>query len=106
MNELGDGRVLCIGTSSGNINGGAGGLGVMRFDANGALDPTFSGDGIERYLVNAAGAIGKGFIKPNGDIIAAGIYADAGFIYRFMTVCWDSSGTLNPNYGTGVFSRI
>ena len=43
---MGDGRILCVGISSSNINGGVNGIGAMRFLANGSVDPTFSGDGI------------------------------------------------------------
>jgi len=98
--QLPDTRILCIGRSSGNINGGTNGFGAMRFLSGGSLDTSFNSDGITRYDINVASPVGKGFILPDQKIIAAGTTYDVSFNAHFTVVCFDSTGTLDTTFAT------
>ncbi len=101
VRQMPDGRVVCTGYSTGNINGGSNGIGVMRFTANGVLDSSFSGDGIERYLLSIGNGLGAGFITSDDDVIAAGSWVDNAFIRHFLVAAWDSAGVLDSTFFTG-----
>ena len=91
-----DGRIVAAGE--------AGGLGRMfalaRYNANGTLDTTFSGDGkvltnFTKGLDGAAGVV----IQSNGKIVAAGTaYADCG-CNKFALARYDTNGTLDATFG-------
>ncbi len=82
---------------------------VVRYDSNGNLDPTFSGDGklttdfggfqIGGESDDAANSV---VLQPDGKIVAAGraTYThDTGFIYQdFAVARYDSSGNLDTSF--------
>ncbi len=97
-----DGRILCIGLSTGNINGGVNGYGAIRFTSDGALDPNFDGDGIVRYSpsVSGYGAV-RGHLLDNEKITFAFSSLSSYPYHFYMTSsAIDSDGALNAAYGT------
>jgi uncharacterized delta-60 repeat protein len=64
-----DGKALLVGRIRGNRDD----LGVIRLKAGGALDTSFSGDGILRIDVNGSTDAGAaGLLQPNGKLVVAG----------------------------------
>jgi uncharacterized delta-60 repeat protein len=64
-----DGKAILVGRIRGNHDD----LGVIRLKAGGALDTSFSGDGILRIDVNGATDAGAdGLLQPNGKLVVAG----------------------------------
>ncbi len=100
-----DYRILCIGSCSGNANGGVNGIGLMRFSHDGTLDPTFSGDGKVIYSDQVFTAFGKvyGHLLSNGRIIAIASVWDASYLDYFFAVAFDSTGAVDYNFGDGGF---
>ena len=99
-----DGRITCVGASVGNINGGTSGLGAMRFNADGSMDNTFSGDGVTRLDLAGTGYthdfdLGTGVMLPNGDLLVIGLLT-AGGTQTVGMVKIDSTGTIDMNFGT------
>ncbi len=101
---MSDGRILCVGVSSSNINGGVNGIGAMRFLSNGSLDPTFSGDGITRlptfsnklFFTNFSGHLLK-----DGRIISIGTAVlNGSFTNQMAAAAFDSTGAIDNTFGT------
>lgn len=64
-----DGKALLVGRIRGNHDD----LGLIRLKAGGALDTSFSGDGILRIDVNGSTDAGAaGLLQPNGKLVVAG----------------------------------
>ncbi|MEP7265880.1 MAG: T9SS type A sorting domain-containing protein [Bacteroidota bacterium] len=104
---LPDGRITCIGTCSGNINGGVNAPGIMRFLPDGTLDLSFNGTGILQYSTGLNSSFGKllGFVLSNGNSIVAGEYNDASVNKHFFAVAVDSTGNPLTGYGAnGLFT--
>lgn len=65
-----DGKILVIGNSYGNINGGQYGIGLLRFLPDGQLDNSFSDDG-KMVLPFYGGTAVRGAVTESGDIYVA-----------------------------------
>jgi uncharacterized delta-60 repeat protein len=77
-----DGKAILIGRIRGNDDD----LGVIRLRAGGALDTSFSGDGILRIDVNGSTDAGAdGVLQPNGKLVAVGQTWQGG-LPRFLLV--------------------
>jgi uncharacterized delta-60 repeat protein len=81
-------------------------IAVARYQTNGALDTSFSGDG--KVIVNAVAssineqAYGVTFDQ-DGKIVVAGYAAEAGQTYDFVVVRLDTGGTLDATFdGDGI----
>ena len=102
---LSDGRIVCMGNSSGNINGGVNAVGLMRFNADGTLDLTFDGDG----KVQKSG-IGLFYSELNGYIvndryIVGGLATDGSFLQHFFAVAFDTTGAVDTTWASnGIFN--
>jgi uncharacterized delta-60 repeat protein len=93
-----DSKILLGGYS---INGDVRSFVVMRFNVNGSLDTTFSGDGITSTVVGSGtGSTGSMVIQPNGRIIVAGS-ATVNGNEDFALVRYYISGALDTFFGTG-----
>ena len=88
-----DGKVLL---SMIQIENGGGGPVVARLTASGALDTTFSGDGIAS-LVNQ-GQISSIELQADGKIVVGGYLAVGGFDSIGVVVRLNSDGTLDTSY--------
>ena len=77
---------------------------VLRYDSNGTLDSTFSGDGIVRYNGTAAGAdYGHAVaIQPDGKIVVVGETIN-GANFDVIILRFNSNGTLDSTFsGDGI----
>jgi uncharacterized delta-60 repeat protein len=90
-----DGKIVAAGTA-----GGAGiKFALARYNANGTLDTTFSGDGkvMTDFTPGLDGAAGV-VIQANGKIVAAGTaYADCG-CNKFALARYNANGTLDSTF--------
>ncbi len=77
-----DGRIVAAGDISGRFA-------IARFTAGGALDTTFSGDGLDRQEADGADNV---LIQPDGRILAEGTS-------DFSAVRYNADGTLDTGFG-------
>jgi uncharacterized delta-60 repeat protein len=108
VHVLPDGRITCIGGSSGNINGGMNAVGVMRFMSNGTLDLSFNGTGKRQFAFSGFTTQASriyGYVLQNGTIIATGNCYDGSFNQHFFSVAFDSTGAVDTTYAVnGIFT--
>jgi len=95
-----DGKVILVGTTGGDF-------GVMRFDTQGCLDRTFSGDG--KVTTDIAGGTDWPYavaIQADGKIVVVG-YSTSGSKH-FAAVRYLPNGSLDTTFGTGgkVITRV
>jgi uncharacterized delta-60 repeat protein len=88
----GDGRIVVAGT----ISGGTGDVfTVGRYDADGSLDATFSGDGIQTAsLAGSGGEAHAVMVQPDGKIVAAGLGSGP----NFVLARYDLDGSLDTAF--------
>jgi uncharacterized delta-60 repeat protein len=99
---LPDGRIYTVGTSTFNVNGGAVGLGVMRYLENGTLDATYSGDGkawvaMTAPLTNIGGH--SALLLPDNAVLWIGFGQESGQPRKVHFAKFDSTGTLDSDFG-------
>ena len=83
-----DGKIVAAGYSR---NGSNDDFAVVRYDSNGSLDTTFSGDGIVTTAVGAGNDLGYSVaMQSDGKIVAAG-YSYSGTKYDFAVVRYSIS---------------
>ncbi len=93
-----DGRIVVVGWRISR------GFAVARYNADGSLDTTFSGDG--KTTTNMSGSSSQGArnvaIQPDGRIVVAG-HDRIGSSFRFAVVRYDTDGALDPSFsGDGI----
>src|SRR5215218_727706 len=72
-----DGKIVAVGT---DLAHGSGVFAVARYNPNGTLDTSFSGDGRQRTDVTPSGDRASGVaLQPDGKIVAVGSAASGGF---------------------------
>ena len=95
-----DGKIVVVGRSNGNF----GDFAFARYNADGTLDTTFSGDGIATVDINPGqnlGDVATGVaIQSDGKIVATGTATGAGSP-NFATTRLNADGTLDTDFGTG-----
>jgi uncharacterized delta-60 repeat protein len=76
-------------------------FGVARFEPDGSLDPTFSGDGFQAAAFNGAGAIGFAMtLQPGGRIVVAGDVETRPLgPFKFALARFRADGELDPSFG-------
>jgi len=89
-----DGKIVAGGTT------GANQASIVRYNANGSLDPSFSGDGIVSLTFGTASEINSLRIQWDGKIVLGG-FIDEGSGRDFLLVRLNSDGSLDPSFGTG-----
>jgi len=101
---LNGGRFYAVGSSGSNINGGAYGIGIMRYMEDGSLDPNYSGDGKTwsnlgggPYQPNVHSAL---LIADSSVLIVASAAAFFGEPRQLILVRFDMDGNLDPDFGT------
>ncbi len=91
-----DGRIVVVGTAS---NGTDFDFALARYDGDGALDPSFGGDGKVTTALGAGDDFATGVVvQPDGKIVAAGWTTDGNG--RFALARYLPSGDLDPSFGT------
>jgi uncharacterized delta-60 repeat protein len=92
-----DGKIVVVGQAGG---GDAGRVGVVRYNLNGSLDGTFSGDG--RVFTNFTPRLDYAddvAIQSDGKIVTAGAIRFFGPDPRFAVARFDVNGTLDATFG-------
>ncbi|MBE2221341.1 MAG: tandem-95 repeat protein [Anaerolineae bacterium] len=98
--EATTGKVVAVGESGGDFA-------VARYNSDGSLDTTFSGDGLVVTAVSANVDMALDVvIEPDGQIVAVGHEEDAGGNpIAFVAVRYNENGSLDTSFGTnGIFS--
>lgn len=109
---LNGGRFYAVGTSGANINGGAFGLGLMRYLENGALDASYGGDG--KAWTNLGGqpyqpTVHEALLLADSSVL---VIASAAPVFgqprEMMLVRFDPNGNLFAGYGNNgvVFTGV
>ncbi|HEY0426280.1 MAG TPA: FG-GAP-like repeat-containing protein [Pyrinomonadaceae bacterium] len=98
-----DGKIVAAGfTDLGNNNFA---FALARYNANGALDSSFDGDGKLVQDVTPVYDLVTGLaIQPDGKIIASG-YANGGTATDFATIRYNANGTVDTSFGVGGLAR-
>ncbi|HET6879718.1 MAG TPA: delta-60 repeat domain-containing protein, partial [Pirellulales bacterium] len=84
-----DGKLIAAGTSAGNFA-------VLRYDANGSVDPTFGSGGQVITTISGSGQARAVTLQSDGKIVAAGFSADNFALVRYL-----ADGSLDPSFGSG-----
>ncbi|MCF7734399.1 MAG: choice-of-anchor D domain-containing protein, partial [Akkermansiaceae bacterium] len=99
-----DGRILVAGEVS---NGSASDFGIVRYLANGTLDPSFGTGGIASVSIAAGNDFPKGlFARSDGKIVVAGAASTDFGVARLNTdgtldTSFGTAGTVMTDFGTG-----
>ena len=100
--EQPDGKIVCVGISSTNINGGVNGIGAQRFNIDGSLDTSFSDDGIARIPASGTGYSvvnsGSGILQPDGKVLVIALFSANSTNYIGMAR-FNSDGTTDMAFG-------
>ncbi|MCS7034958.1 MAG: hypothetical protein NZ561_13350 [Phycisphaerae bacterium] len=94
----GNGRIVVVGTSSSGSGANTRQFAVARFLANGAVDPTFSGDG--KTLIDWGVNADAQAVALSGSGIYVGGYKDLGATGQFALARLLSNGSLDTTYST------
>jgi uncharacterized delta-60 repeat protein len=95
-----DGKIVAVGYS---WNGSNSDFAVIRYNSNGSLDNSFSGDGIVTTDINSQSNEAYGVaIQPDGKIVVVG-YSSNGSNNDFAVVRYNTDGTLDNSFsGDGI----
>jgi uncharacterized delta-60 repeat protein len=89
-----DGKIVVAGSTS---HGGNGDVAIARYKTDGALDPTFDGDGlVTTNLGTGSDSANSVAIQPDGSIVVAGMAQDDTALVRYTP-----TGQLDATFGTG-----
>jgi len=96
---LTDGRILQIGWTT--PSSGAE-MTLLRYRADGTLDPTFATDGVGRFASPTSGLRGRDLtVVPDGTYLAAGTSSSEDAPSDFVVIRVDVDGGLVPDFGEG-----
>ena len=94
-----DGKVVAAG---GAVVDGFGEFALSRYLPDGALDPTFAGDGT--LTTDFPGVDARAFalaLQPDGKLVAAGYSYEGGDSIQFALARYQPNGILDPGFGRG-----
>jgi uncharacterized delta-60 repeat protein len=101
-----DGKIVVCGNI---LSDSTDGFLFLRYTTTGALDPTFSLDGIQKYNSGGSGSLGRSVaIQPDGKIVGAGYGPSAGSGARgIMLVRLNEDGTFDTSFdGDGIVTTL
>lgn len=90
---LADGRIVVVGFSRGNINGGRNALGLMRLMPDGSLDPTFGTNGTLQ-IGSVNGTYIGSLLQGRNELIVAFCYQKVGGSEQYYIARIDSAGNV------------
>ena len=93
-----DGKIVAFGTAF--IDPQKPVFAVVRYNANGSLDPTFGSGGVVTTGTGGIHEAHAGAVLPGGKIVAAGYKFD-GTNFEVELARYDTSGSLDPTFGSG-----
>jgi uncharacterized delta-60 repeat protein len=90
----GDGKIIAVGASGGDFSGGDFDFATVRYNADGSLDTTFSGDGIQTtdFGTNSDRAAGVA-LQGDGKIVVVGPGGPGAAFARY-----NANGSLDPSF--------
>jgi uncharacterized delta-60 repeat protein len=92
----GDGKIVAVGLAGGGT-GNPGHFALARYNPNGTLDPSFSGDGKQTTEVGDD-AFAKGVaLQGDGKLVVVGL-THTGGDYGFALARYNQIGTLDPSF--------
>ncbi len=98
-----DGKIVAAGYTG--PPDGLGDFALARYNPNGSLDPTFSGDGLvtTTFTTVSSDQVTAVAIASNGTIVAAGITGpeNVNGPWNFAIARYTSNGSLDPSFGFG-----
>lgn len=102
MDMQADGKMIVAGFAAPSGNPTAGAFGLMRFNANGTLDPSFgSGGKVTTDVGPGRDIVYDVAVQPDGKIVVAGYTEDAPNGHRsFALARYNSTGSLDATFGT------
>jgi uncharacterized delta-60 repeat protein len=86
-----DGKIMAVG-------GWSGGSALVRYDANGTLDPVFGSGG--KVMTSIGGNVSSVVVQPDGKFVVAG-EAPNGPASSFLLARFNDDGTPDTSFGTG-----
>lgn len=97
-----DGKIVVAGNGVGNML-------VARYNTDGELDNSFSGDGYVMQRINMDSRLGSLVVQPNGKILAGGTttlaYVPSGFEQFYLAIRFNSDGSPDNNFdGDGILT--
>ena len=91
-----NGKIVAVGATGGtNPNGNDSEFALARYNANGALDTSFSGDGKQTTEFGGDDAAGGVALQAGGKIVVAGA---GGLNSDFALARYDANGSLDPSF--------
>lgn len=93
-----DGKIVVAGTSYINLSGN--GFALARYNPDGILDNTFSGNGIVTTVISANSDEGMSIAIQNDDKILVAGYSNAPPFTDFATVRYNTDGTLDTSFAS------
>lgn len=98
--EQPDGKIIVAGVtyglSSANVNGV-----LVRYNPDGSLDTTFSGDGIVTTNWTLRSIFSRIALQPDGKIVVAGLFEPSQGDFRFAIWRYNTDGSLDTSFGGG-----
>ena len=93
------GKIIAAGSSVRSSSSSATSFAVTRYNSNGSLDTTFSGDGKLTVALGSTGGANAVAIQADGKIVAAG-YSGESFVDTTL-IRLNADGNLDPTFGSG-----
>jgi len=97
-----DGKIVAAGST---FNGSNTDFALVRYTANGSLDPTFGTDGVVTTPVGTGADVAYAVaVQPDGKIVAAGFRSNTariGHNYDIALVRYNANGSLDTSFGSG-----
>lgn len=98
-----DGKILVVGRA---FIGATDDIALVRYNANGTLDPTFNGTGIATSPIGGGGDIGRSVVvQGDGKIVVTGSATTSGRTNEFAVLRYNANGSFDPSFGlSGIVS--
>lgn len=96
-----DGKIVCVGWAY-NVGGIAKfEAGMVRYNTNGTLDPSFGVGGRVTSVSPYGHKMNRVALQPDGKILLAGSVANAGTLWDYAVRRYNSDGSPDTTFGTG-----
>ncbi len=93
-----DGKIVVAGSSNNGLNFD---FAIVRYNANGTLDPSFGKGGmVTTFIQDGDDKASSVSIQADGKIVAAGS-SNNGSTFDFALIRYNANGTLDPSFGEG-----
>jgi uncharacterized delta-60 repeat protein len=94
----GDGKIVVVG-GSGDSHGPDLGFAIARYNPNGTLDKTFSGDGRQRTRFESRALATGVAVQDDGKIVVVGFSHQSSYDSKFAIARYNPNGSLDTSFG-------